>query len=402
VVIASRIDIDGLVEDGRVNSRVYSDPQVFEMEMEKIFHRTWVYVGHETEIPDGGDYKSTYIGRRPVIVSRHSDDGQVYVFFNRCRHRGATVCQQEYGNSNYFRCAYHGWVYNNKGDLVGVTFEDGYGSDFDKEKLGLVRVPRVGIYQGFIFASLSPEGPSLDEHLGNAKPYIDKFATMGPEGISVKAGTQKFAYNGNWKMQLENTVDGYHPSFVHQSYQEIVARRSGGQPRASADNRTAATRDLGNGHALLDFGDIYAPPAGNTLSNLMAGPGGNLVVFPNLALLFSQIRHIRPLAVNRTVVNLYPVHLKGVPAEVNTRRLREHEDFYGPASFAAPDDWEIFTRCQAGYQAAGLDNDGDWVQLKRGLHHEKESDDGVRYSSILDESSQRGIYRQYRRLMTAD
>ncbi|HZP26126.1 MAG TPA: Rieske 2Fe-2S domain-containing protein, partial [Dehalococcoidia bacterium] len=110
MVTRAGIDVDELVQEGRVNSRVYGDPEIFDLEMEKIFHRGWVYVAHETELPDGGDYKLTYIGKHPVIVARSSDDNQIRVFFNRCRHRGATVCQLEYGNSNYFRCAYHGWV----------------------------------------------------------------------------------------------------------------------------------------------------------------------------------------------------------------------------------------------------------------------------------------------------
>src|SRR5581483_4508951 len=318
------LNLDDLVQETpthfRVNRRIYADPAIFQLEMERIYHRGWVYVSHETEIPDGGDYKLTYIGKHPVIVARSSDDGLVRVFFNRCRHRGATVCQLEYGNSNYFRCAYHGWVYNNGGGLVGVPFEEGYGEGFDKDKLGLVQVPRVGTYAGFIWASLSADGPSLQEHLGNAMPYIDKFSTQGTEGIQVNIGAQKFGYNGNWKMQMENTVDGYHASFVHASYFEIISRRVGRKlnfgPREGMH-----VIDLGNGHAVLDIepGGIDATTTNSRGSN--SGPGYNMTVFPNVAFLFSQIRQIRPVAFNRTEVTLYPLRFKGISDEANTARL---------------------------------------------------------------------------------
>ena len=401
MVTRPRIDIDALSRDGMVNSRIYTDPAVFDLEIEKIFHKTWVYVAHETELPDGGDYKLTYIGRHPVIVARSSDDGQVRVFFNRCRHRGATVCQMEYGNANYFRCAYHGWVYNNGGGLVGVPFEEGYGEGFDKNKLGLVQVPRVDSYQGFVFASLSPDGPSLKEHLGNAMPYIDKFAMQGGQGIEVNIGNQKFGYNGNWKMQMENTVDGYHAGFVHASYFEIIGKRSGRKlnfgPREGQH-----VIDLGNGHAVLDIepGGINATTENSRGSN--SGPGFNMTVFPNVAFLFSQIRHIRPVAPNRTEITLYPIRLKGAPPEVNSRRLKEHLDFYGPASFAAPDDWEMFLRCQTGFQANEPINEADWVRLYRGLHEEEvDPQTGARATSQMDEASQRALHRHWKKMMTA-
>ena len=136
-------DDDGLadlVRDDRVNSRIYTDPEIFEAEMERIFHRGWVYVAHETEIPEPGDYKTTMVGRQPVIVNRSSDDAEVQVMFNRCRHRATTVCDQHAGNANYFRCPYHGWTYNSCGELVGVPYREGYGDDFDMEDLGLVHV----------------------------------------------------------------------------------------------------------------------------------------------------------------------------------------------------------------------------------------------------------------------
>ena len=173
-----------LVDDStnyRVFTSIYNDPAVFDAEMRNIFERTWVYLAHESELPHPGDYKTAAIGTQPVIVSRH-EDGEVYVLLNRCRHRGAVVCRDERGHSNYFRCPYHNWVYENDGNLIGITMSSGYPEDIDKASLGLQRAPRVGNYRGLIFASLAEEGPSLEEHLAPIKRYVDWWFGRSPVG----------------------------------------------------------------------------------------------------------------------------------------------------------------------------------------------------------------------------
>ena len=382
----------------RVHRRVYTDPAVFDLGMRRIFETTWVYIGHETEVARAGDYKTTFLGRHPVIMARKPDDNGISVLFNRCRHRGATVCQQEGGNANYFRCAYHGWVYNNSGDLVGVTFEEGYAPSFDKSQLGLVRVPRVDQYQGFVFASLSAQGPGLEEHLGNAKPYIDAFAAQGPQGIELTSGVQKFAFQGNWKLQLENTTDRYHASFLHASAFQIMERRTGRDIMAGFNPDALKVWDLGAGHSVCELvsGGGLGSSGGNVSGySGMRGPGFNINVFPNLALLFNQVRHILPRAVDRTEVRLYLTRLKDVPPEVNAARIREHESFYGPAGFGAPDDWEIFNRVNSGLQA----EDVDWVLMSRGVGREETDGEGRRWNRDLEEASARALYRHWLRLM---
>src|SRR5713101_9449813 len=162
----STVDYNALVKDDRVHGRVYTDPTIFEEEMDKIFARGWVYVGHASEIPRPGDFRVTDIGQQSVIMVR-GDDGDVRLLMNRCVHRANAVCQVERGNAKTFRCAYHGWTYRNNGELAGVPYQEGYGSSLHKEELGLVQVPRMELYRGFIFASLSPAGITLDDHLGS-------------------------------------------------------------------------------------------------------------------------------------------------------------------------------------------------------------------------------------------
>src|SRR5690606_15805809 len=123
---------------------------------------------------------------------------------NRCAHRGATMCRAESGNSNRFRCLYHGWSYKNDGTLIGVADKTGYPPDFNMGELGLFRVPHLEVYKGFIFASLNPHVVPLQEHLGNARPYLDLLVDKYPDGISISRGISKYGYPGNWKLQYEN------------------------------------------------------------------------------------------------------------------------------------------------------------------------------------------------------
>ncbi|HZP25945.1 MAG TPA: Rieske 2Fe-2S domain-containing protein [Dehalococcoidia bacterium] len=387
-------ELEGLIDEGdgrfRVHTRAYADKDVFNLEMERIFRRSWIFMGHESEVADGGDYKATYIAQLPVIMARSSDDGQVRVFFNRCRHRGATVCQMEYGNSNYFRCAYHGWVYNNGGGLVGVPFEEGYGEGFDKDKLGLVQVPRVALYKGFVFASLSADGPSLEDQLGNARPYIDQFANLGGQGIEVKGGIHKHVIKCNWKLQLENTVDSYHFGSVHASIVQLFAQRGRNMDSAG---RTGMM-DLGGGQGLLDFAGL-----GYGAGGVANSAPFNLVVFPNVAMLSVQLRVVRPIDVDTTEVSLYFVRPKGATLEALNGLIHEHEYFYGPSSFGGPDDVEVaMERVQRGFAASEV----EWRILDRGLATETTHEGGVIHAELgaLSETSERAIYRGWRQLMS--
>lgn len=408
-----------LVRADAVHRTIFTDQAVFAAEMARIFGATWVYVAHESEVANPGDYKTTHIGLDPVIVSR-DEAGRIHVLFNRCRHRAATVCQGLRGNSNVFRCPYHGWTYRPSGELTGVTHPGGYGPRLDKSRLGLGRAPRVASYRGFVFASLAADGPSLEEHLGAAGPYLDLFVAASPMGeLEARSGMHRYCYEANWKFQLENSVDGYHPLFVHRSYFDLVNRRSGTKMRVYEDKSTAVTKDLGHGHSVMDqrveMGDQYyhrvkmspggaalveqleherGAEAARQLLNSIGGNGFNLAVFPNLVIIGVQLRVIKPVAVNRTEVQVSPTKLKGVPAALNNLRLRNYEAFFGPAGFGAPDDLEMFRRVQEGVQAEPV----EWLLLSRGLERERR-DEGLIVGGITDETPQRAQYREWRRLM---
>lgn len=226
----------------------------------------------------------------------------------------------------------------------------------------------------------------LKEHLGNALPYLDYVADSGPEGIELSAGKHKYYLDANWKFQLENTIDPYHLSFVHKSFFDLIAKRTGEKMKFAKVHKEEKVSDLGNGHSLYELaGDL----------NIGALPF-NLIIFPNMAILGSQVRVIQPVSAERTEVMLYPMMLKGAPKEVNAQRLRVHEGFYGPAGFGSPDDVEVaFERVREGLKAEGQ----EWLVISRGMNREETDERGIITGNSSDEVSTRAIYKEWKRLM---
>ncbi|HLI81286.1 MAG TPA: Rieske 2Fe-2S domain-containing protein [Candidatus Binataceae bacterium] len=419
----SQLNLDELVQETRVHRRIYLEEEIFQLEMERIFERNWVFLGHESEVAAPGDYKTVPIGTQPAIMTR-DENGDIHVLMNRCMHRAATICQEPRGNCSAFRCWYHGWTYNHKGDLIGVPYAGGYGASFDKRKFGLIKAARVEKYRGLVFASLSPEVENLVDYLAGAKYYIDLFMDLSPEGaVETRAGTHKYGYDGNWKFQMENGVDGYHPNFVHQGFFEVQGKTLGRKVmQLFTDNSHCESKDLGNGHSILDMSPKRAVgrPTSNILrgatsqsstdaymdslirrygqertAEILAASNVNLGVFPNLLIIGIQFRMTIPKSATRTDVHLLPTTLKGVPDEINVARLRAHESFYGSAGGGAPDDVEMFNRCTDGLRVKGA----EWLELSRGIEREHVDADGGRIGHITDETPQRAFYRKWKAMM---
>jgi phenylpropionate dioxygenase-like ring-hydroxylating dioxygenase large terminal subunit len=394
-----------ITDDWHVSASIYREPAIFDKEMTAIYGRTWVYVGHESEIPSGGDYKTANIGRQSVIVSRSADDDMINVMFNRCRHRGSAVCHREFGNANFFRCAYHGWTYNSSGSLIGVPYDDGYGADFDKSVMGLAHVPRVETYRGFIFASLRSDIVPLAKYLGHAAKYLDFIANLGVDGPELSACAHKLVYRGNWKLQFENTIDPYHFSFTHQSWLEIIKQRSGESSPWVKNVRTNPDwrgLDLGSGHAVHEYGPLRE----HSDNAHGIGIGGlipfNLNIFPSLAFVGAHLRLIVPRAVDETWVYLYPILPKNADEQARSRILRDHEVFYGPAGFGSTDDIEVaFDRVTAGLSSTATPE--DWILMSRGLDREQiDPQTGIRIGQSSDEVPQRAYLRRWLEMMEAD
>jgi benzoate/toluate 1,2-dioxygenase alpha subunit len=399
----------------RVHGSVYTDPALFDVEMRAIFERTWVYVGHESEVPAPGDYKTVLVGTQPLIVTRH-EDGRIYALYNRCRHRGAVVCRQERGHSNFFRCRYHNWVYANNGDLIGMAQSTGYPDDFDRSRYGLVPAPRFENYRGLLFVSLAADGPSFDEHIAPVRRYIEYWLGRSPaEAVEVSLPPHRYEYPGNWKLQAENGTDGYHGNYVHLSLQRVLAlAREATVEESQHYRQSGSARGLAGGHGLLERPGSLNPNSSWTARMMHRYPDydaamrrrftdgelvqisarRNIFVFPNLFLFETHFRVIVPKAVDRTEVQLYVYALRDVPDAINQGRFRGHERFFGPAGFGTPDDIEIFTEVQSGVRARGE----EWLLLNRGQHRER-IENGEWVGHTTDEAPQRALYRQWRRLM---
>lgn len=207
---------------GQAPAAIFNDPAIFALEKEKVFARSWVYLAHESEVPEEGDYVLRYLMDDPFIIVR-SEDGQVRALSNVCRHRGMQVCRSELGNAAHFRCPYHGWTYRNDGKLVGVPVQrDAYGDHLDKDALGLLHIPQLDSYNGMVFGTLDPDAMSLEEWLGDIRWYLDLFTLRSPGGLEVVGAPQRWRIDVDWKVAGENFAgDSYHTLMTHRSMVEL-------------------------------------------------------------------------------------------------------------------------------------------------------------------------------------
>jgi phenylpropionate dioxygenase-like ring-hydroxylating dioxygenase large terminal subunit len=411
------VDYEALVQDERIHASLYTDARVFADEMERIFYRGWVFIGHESEVPRPGDFVTRQIGTQPVILVR-GRDGAVTVFMNRCTHRGTMVCPAARGNTRVFSCPYHGWTYDLSGELLGVSYPGGYDNRFDRTTHGLPRAPRTASYRGFVFASFSGTGISFEEHLGPATRLIDRACDLSPEGeIELTAGWVKHRWSANWKILPENDIDGYHLGFVHLALWKTVRTQ---YARVIGEERSikAVVRDWGRGHIEIDWAPGYQEPFewfGGAREELVGryrremeqrlgrdeaqrrifeGPP-HALIFPNLFLGETNIAIVEPVGVEECVHWHTPMFLKGVP-EFNARLLRQSEAAMGPASFLLPEDHTVGGRNQVGLNSRGT----EWLTLARGLAREHVDGEGRRVSHVTDETTNRAFWQHYKSVMT--
>jgi len=219
-------DLSKCVEPDRVRREVYTDPEIFQLEMQRIHETVWIYCGHLSQIPKSGDYYTVQIGRQPMIMVRRSDGG-VSVLYNRCPHRGNMIAGDTKGNTGeFFRCSYHAWTFHHDGKLKNIPMmESGYqGTRFDpvsgrsNPDCSMKAAARVEVYRGFVFASLAKDGPTLKEFLGKSIVAFDDMCDRAPEGeVEIVPNCFRVIQRSNWKLFMENQIDALHPLVTHQS-----------------------------------------------------------------------------------------------------------------------------------------------------------------------------------------
>lgn len=384
-LIRNAVEVDKEAGHYRCDRSIFTDKDLFDLEMKHIFEGNWVYLAHESQVENPGDYYTTTVGRQPVVVTR-GKDGELQAMLNTCSHRGATLCRKKRGNKSSFTCPFHGWTFRNDGKLLKARDQKkgGYPETFNTEgSHDLKRLPRFENYRGFLFGSLSDDVLPLQEFLGEVTKVIDSMADQAEDGLEVVRGSSTYTYEGNWKLTAENGADGYHVGTVHWNYLSTMGQRDYDKGGTEAVDANSWSNEGGfysfeNGHMMLwtrltnpQVRPIFTHEArlkqelGENKADFIVNTTKNLCVYPNLYLMdqFStQIRVLRPIAYNKTEITIYCWAPKNESAEDRAKRLRQYEDFFNVSGMGTPDDMEEFRSCQQGYEARGL----RWNDMSRG------------------------------------
>jgi len=430
------MDLNSLVEPDRIHKSAYTDAHIFDVEMEKIWERTWVYCGHESQVPKPGDYCALTIGRQPMIMVRQ-EGGAVQVLYNRCPHRGVQLVGNLKGNTGHaFVCSYHAWSFHLDGKVRAIPLAKGYENTRmapGNPDCDVKRAARVDSYRGFVFASLVDEGPSLTEFLGEACIAFDDMCDRSPMGeVEIVPVCHRVIQHSNWKFFMENQLDALHPSVTHQSTGIAAARvekrlidEQGFAPLyyhylsafASGFEQWDAVQTINfpHGHGILKAYMGLRPQDPDTLEheNLLKQAYGeqraehylsrnlhHTLIYPYLSVQspLQQLRCLRPISADKTLSEIWHFRLKGVPEAIYRRSLWYYNLVNSPATMINADDLENWTKAQWGLASNG----GDWVSFHRNYGDDRE-EGGIIYSNHgTSEAVMRNQFRAWLTYMQAE
>ena len=347
------------MRNGLVDRRMFSDEDIYRLELEQIFARAWNFMCHESQVPNAGDYFMTTIGEDRVIVVR-DDEGGVQVLLNSCRHRGNAVCRADEGNVSSFMCTYHGWTYDLKGKLVGVPgFKEVYHEELDRENWGLVKAAQVDSFKGFVFATMDPAAPSLFDYLGEVgRLGLNSLALHGDN--QIVGGIQKYTIPCNWKFATDNIWDFYHGITTHASAYLTDPKRNASQ--IDTKGRYQARHLVFPG----EFGHAYSGPASNSeqrqksraanpeladewrdrpetlreMGHIGIQAGGHPHIFPNMWLTGNQVVMRFPRGPQATEHWFFTMLDKELAADRKRFAVNKAIHTFGPAGFWEQDDGE--------------------------------------------------------------
>jgi phenylpropionate dioxygenase-like ring-hydroxylating dioxygenase large terminal subunit len=423
--------VAALVEPDQVHRDVYTDPAVFALEMTRLWQRSWLFVGHASQVPAPGDFITTTLAGQPVIMVRHGD-ASIRVLFNRCAHKGTRIAHQPSGNTGRtFRCPYHAWTYRTDGTPLGRPLPAGYEGTrvaACAAGQGLARAGAVETYRGFVFARLAPHGPTLQGSLGAMLEVLDNLVDRAPAGeLRVAGGVLRSRFRANWKIYLENINDTVHPVSTHESAASAATAAWSGMP-ADAPRPMAiqqllpfasgyrffeemGARVLPHGHSILGtrfsihsgYGDLpgyeaalQARHGADRTAQILAFSPQNAIVYPSLAIKASPqiLRVIRPIAVDCTEVEAWALEPVGAPKELLQRALTYNRLVFSPMSMVAHDDLHVFESIQQSLAVQA----NPWVSLHRG-YREGEDAEPARDVGGTDEALMRNQFRAWSRGM---
>ena len=406
----------------RVNRETMTSESVFAAERDAIFAHCWLYLGHASEVRGVGDFVRREVAGQPLFFTRGKDD-RVRAFFNTCPHRGATICRQDAGNASAFQCFYHAWTFALDGALTGMPDAAGYGEEFDRSAVGLREVARCESYRGFIFVCFDENVVSLHDYLAGARDVLDLIVDAADGATEILGGSHEYGIRANWKLLVENSIDGYHAAPVHETYIKYLTRIEeraavqNGKNDAAPKTFVGRALDLGGGHAMVEYqapwgrpiakwSPLFGMPAkaeiaairdrlrakhGEERATRMTEMNRNLLIFPNLIvndIMAVVVRAIWPVSPSRLEARAWQLAPESETAGPRERRLEAFLTFLGPGGFATPDDVEALESCQAGFAASGV----VWNDISRGMN---------RTPLTVDEFQMRVFWRRWAQMMGA-
>jgi phenylpropionate dioxygenase-like ring-hydroxylating dioxygenase large terminal subunit len=413
-----------LIQADRVHRAVYTDAEVFQLEMERLWSRTWIYVGHTSQIPNAGDFLTLDVATQPVIVVRHSDDS-VRVLLNRCAHKGTKVVYAPSGNAGKtFRCPYHAWTYRTDGSLLQVPLKEGYAAGVKQNGLSEAKSET---YRGFIFARIAKDGIGFRDYFGDSLSSIDNLADRSPEGeLEIAGGCLRYLHNCNWKMFVENLNDTMHPMIAHASSagtaKRLWADKPPDMPKPMSIEQIAP---FANDYKFFDDMGVKVYPHGHGFSGvnfsihsayssvpeyeaamrkaygeerakkILGTVRHNTVYYPSLTIkgAIQSIRVARPLAADKTLIESYTFRLKGAPESLLQRTVAYNRLINSPMSVVGHDDLHCYRSIQEGLAAAG----NEWVNLQRNFSVDENREITANGTS---EISMRNQFRAWAEFMT--
>jgi len=427
--------IRALVREDAVHRDVYLSQELFDLEMERLWRNTWIYVGHDSQVPNIGDFYSTEIARQPLIMLR-DEGGKVRVLMNRCAHKGARLVSAMHGQceNRLLRCPYHGWTYRLDGSIRTIPMKSGYEGTAladSPNSRGIVNLPQVENYRGFVFARLSESGPGFREYFGESLTSIDNMVERAPEGrLEVAGGVLRFMHDCNWKMFIENLNDTMHPMVAHESAagtaKKLWADKPEGTPKPMAieqflpfvngysffDQMGVHIYENGHSYTGVNFSIHSAYSAIGEYESLMEKTYGaerarailgevrhNTVYYPSLTIkgAIQSIRVVRPLGPQQTLIESWTFRLAGAPAQLLRRTVMYTRLINAPTSVVGHDDRHCYRAIQEGLAAEG----NDWVSLHRNWTERERTQLAGNYNGT-SEVSMRGQYRAWQQFMAPD
>ena len=420
--------IADLVQPTKVHRSVYTDPEIFDLEMERIWAKTWIYIGHESQVPDKGNYITLNYGRMPVVMVRDNDN-VVHVLHNRCGHKGAKLVDKSCGKIPAFRCCYHGWRYRLDGKLLGVPHMQGYeGTAFDKEdpQYSMQKIRSESV-RGFIFATMNPDAPDVRTWMGGAADVMDNLCDRAPEGeVEAAGGVLRYEHECNWKMFIENLNDTMHPMIVHRSvvdsaldYIKTLPEDSPRRDEAEIIPPFGASYEAFEESGITGFQYGHHYDGGKTsihakytldpeyeaamlkaygkerMYDILSFNTHNTLYYPSLTIksAVQNIRVVRPIAYNKTIIETWSFRLKGAPDSMLKRTLLYSRLINSNGSMVGPDDLTAYRRMQEGLVSDG----SDWLEMHRNFGGDVSQGDRTvgKGTSDLDVRTQYSAWREY-------